>query len=120
MFSEEELVVCERETSLSFINIQVHSLHFFWGGTASSSWGSRSANSVRSNESTTGTAMRCGLEAGDALYPYSLFIIRGKTRAKGNSGHAEVDTRPGQTRKKPKDLSACDREVRGRGEGGAV
>ena len=26
--------------------------------------------------------------------------------------------RPGRTRKKPKDLSACDREERGRGEGG--
>jgi len=29
-------------------------------------------------------------------------------------------TRPGQTRKKPKDLSARDREERGRGEGGGV
>jgi hypothetical protein len=28
--------------------------------------------------------------------------------------------RPGQTHKKPKDLSVCDREERGRGEGGGV
>jgi hypothetical protein len=29
-------------------------------------------------------------------------------------------TRPGRTRVKPKDLSTCDREERGRGEGGGV
>ena len=34
----------------------------------------------------------------------------------GSSGHAG-GTRPGQTRKKPKDLSAREREERGRGEG---
>ena len=34
----------------------------------------------------------------------------------GSSGHVG-DTRPGQTRKKPKDLSAREREERGRGEG---
>jgi len=28
--------------------------------------------------------------------------------------------RPGRTRKKAKDLSTCDREERGRGEGGGV
>ena len=32
----------------------------------------------------------------------------------------EGGARPGQTRKKPRDLSACDREERGRGEGGGV
>ena len=37
----------------------------------------------------------------------------------GSSGHAG-GTRPGQTRKKPKNLSARDREERGRGEGGGV
>ena len=37
----------------------------------------------------------------------------------GSSGHAG-GTRPGQTRKKPKDLSAREREERGRGEGGGV
>ncbi len=36
-----------------------------------------------------------------------------------SSGHAG-DTRPGQTRKKPKDLSAREREDRGRWEGGGV
>ena len=34
----------------------------------------------------------------------------------GSSGHAG-GTRPGQTRKKPKDLSAREREDRGCGEG---
>ena len=33
------------------------------------------------------------------------------------SGLAEGNCRPGQTLKKPKYLSACDREERGRGEG---
>jgi hypothetical protein len=37
----------------------------------------------------------------------------------GSSGHAG-DTRPGQTRKKPEDLSEREREERGRGEGGGV
>jgi hypothetical protein len=37
----------------------------------------------------------------------------------GSSGHAG-GTRPGHTRKKPKDLSAREREERGRGEGGGV
>ena len=41
-----------------------------------------------------------------------------KTR-RWSSGHAG-DTRPGQTRKKLKDLSTCDREERERGEGGGV
>jgi hypothetical protein len=36
------------------------------------------------------------------------------------SGHGEGDTRPGQTWKKPKDLSTYDREGRGFGEGGGV
>ena len=59
-----------------------------------------------------------------------MFIIRGKTRAVtwvgiivspsiGSSGHIG-GTRPGQTRKKPKDLSAREREECGRGEGGGV
>ena len=39
--------------------------------------------------------------------------------SRGSSGHAG-GTRPGQTRKKPKDLSAREREERGRGEGGGV
>jgi hypothetical protein len=43
----------------------------------------------------------------------------GKTYSKP-SGHAEGGTRPGRTRKKPKDLSACDREECGCGEGGGV
>ena len=33
------------------------------------------------------------------------------------SGRVEGGTRSGRTRKKPKDLSACDREERGRGKG---
>jgi hypothetical protein len=33
-------------------------------------------------------------------------------------GHTEGGPRPGQTRKKPRDLCVCDREERGRGEGG--
>ena len=37
----------------------------------------------------------------------------------GSSGHTGV-TRPGQTRKKPKDLSTREREDRGREEGGGV
>ena len=37
----------------------------------------------------------------------------------GSSGHAG-GTRPGQTRKEPKDLIAREREERGRGEGGGV
>jgi hypothetical protein len=37
----------------------------------------------------------------------------------GSSGHTG-GTRPGQTRKKPKDLSASEREERGRGEGGGL
>ena len=43
----------------------------------------------------------------------------GRTNSKtssGSSGHAGGTT-PGQTRKKPKDLSAREREERGRGEG---
>ena len=34
-----------------------------------------------------------------------------------NSGRAEGGTRSGRTRKKPKDLSACESEEGGRGEG---
>ena len=37
----------------------------------------------------------------------------------GSSGHAG-GTSPGQTHKKPKDLSGREREDRGRGEGGGV
>ncbi len=37
----------------------------------------------------------------------------------GSSGHAG-GTSPGQTRKKPKDLSAREREERGRWEGGGL
>ena len=37
----------------------------------------------------------------------------------GSSGH-NGDTRPGQTRKKPKDLSEREREDRGCGEDGGV
>ena len=37
----------------------------------------------------------------------------------GSSGHVG-GTSPGQTRKKPKDLSVCEREERGRGEGEGV
>ena len=36
------------------------------------------------------------------------------------SGHTEGGRRPGQTRKKPKDLSACDHEERRSGEGEGV
>ena len=43
----------------------------------------------------------------------------GKTYSK-SSGHTEGDTRAGRTRKKPKDLSTCDREECGRGEGRGV
>ncbi len=41
-----------------------------------------------------------------------------KTYSKSSSGHTVGDRSPGQTRKKPKDLSVCDRDERGRGEGG--
>ena len=44
----------------------------------------------------------------------------GRTNSKtssGSSGHVGGTT-PGQTRKKPKDLSQREREERGRGEGG--
>ena len=44
-------------------------------------------------------------------------IFRYSKSSIGSSGHTG-GTRPGQTRKKPK--SACDREERGRGEGGSV
>ena len=37
----------------------------------------------------------------------------------GSSGHTG-GTRPGQTPKKPKDLSVCNREDRGCGKGGSV
>ena len=37
----------------------------------------------------------------------------------GSSGHTG-GTSPGQTHKKPKDLSVCEREERGRGEGEGV
>ncbi len=37
----------------------------------------------------------------------------------GSSGHTG-DTKPGQTRKKPKDLSTREREERGRGDGGGL
>ena len=45
-----------------------------------------------------------------------------KTDSKTNpSGHdGEGDSRPGQTRKKPRDLSVYDREECGCGEGGGV
>ena len=39
----------------------------------------------------------------------------GKTYSNPSSGHTGGDRRPGQTRKKLKDLCACDREERGRG-----
>ncbi len=45
-------------------------------------------------------------------------IINSKPRI-GSSGHIG-GTRPGQTLKKPKDLSTREREDRGRGEGGGV
>ncbi len=64
-----------------------------------------------------------------------MFIIRGKARAKDNTsrwvsvslnerlsgsrGHVG-GTRPGQTRKKPKDLSVREGEDRGCGTGGGV
>ena len=35
-------------------------------------------------------------------------------------GHTEGDTRPGRTRKKPKDLSPCESDDRGCGVGGGV
>ena len=41
------------------------------------------------------------------------------SKPSGSSGHVG-GTRPGQTRKKPKDLSAREREERGCGEGGGV
>jgi hypothetical protein len=41
----------------------------------------------------------------------------GKTYSKPSSGHVG-GKRPGQTWKKPKDLSPCDREEGGCGEGG--
>ena len=44
--------------------------------------------------------------------------LSGKTYSKTSSGHTTGDRRSGQTRKKLKDLSAC--EERGRGEGGCV
>jgi hypothetical protein len=37
----------------------------------------------------------------------------------GSSGRTG-DTRPGQTTNKPKEMSVCDREEYGRGEGGIV
>ena len=37
-----------------------------------------------------------------------------------SSGRTEGDTRPGRTRRKPKKLSVCESEERGRGEGGGV
>ena len=43
----------------------------------------------------------------------------GKTYRKA-SGRVEGDTRTGRTRKKPKDLSSCDREECDRREGGGV
>jgi hypothetical protein len=43
----------------------------------------------------------------------------GRTYNKPRSGHTG-GRRPGQTLKKPKDLSVCDREECGRGEGGGV
>jgi hypothetical protein len=46
-------------------------------------------------------------------------IFRYSKPSIGSSGHTG-GTRPGQTRKKPKDLSACDREECGSGEGGSV
>ena len=45
-------------------------------------------------------------------------IINSKPRI-GSSGHIG-GTRPGQTLKKPKDLSTREREERGCGEGGGV
>jgi hypothetical protein len=44
--------------------------------------------------------------------------LRGKTYSKSSpSGLAAGNCRPGQTLKKPKYLSACDRDERGCGEG---
>jgi hypothetical protein len=43
-----------------------------------------------------------------------------KTYSTPSSGHSTGGRRPGQTRKKPKDLIVCDREEHGRGEGGGV
>ena len=37
-----------------------------------------------------------------------------------SGGRTEEDTRPGRTWKKPKDLSVCENEERGCGEGGCV
>ena len=41
----------------------------------------------------------------------------GKTYSKPSSGHISGGRRPGQTHKKPRDLSVYDREDRGCGEG---
>ncbi len=51
----------------------------------------------------------------------SSFVRTGRYRKPsiGYSGHGG-GRRPGQTRKKPKDLSACDRKERGCGEGRSV
>ena len=51
--------------------------------------------------------------------PPSPLGCAGKTHSKP-SGHGEGVTRPGRTHKRPKDLSACGREERGRGERGGV
>ena len=49
---------------------------------------------------------------------YTTYFTNSKSR-NGSSGHVR-GTRPGQTRKKPKDLSAREREEGGCGEGGGV
>ena len=58
------------------------------------------------------------MSLGVSLPHYSGCV--GKTYSKPGSGHTTGDRRSGQTHKKPKDLSPCDREDRGRGEGGGV
>ena len=57
----------------------------------------------------------------DLNSPHTLGCV-GRNNSKsrrGSIGH-DRDTRPGQTRKKPKDLSPREREEGGRGEGGGV
>ena len=48
-----------------------------------------------------------------------MFIFK-SSPSQGPSGHSVGNCRSGQTLKKPKYLSACDREECGRGEGAVV
>jgi hypothetical protein len=75
----------------------------------------------RVKENTCSLMMGVGIMRDETLKRRDLNVSHtlGKTYSNLSSGHTGLRS-PGQTRKKPKDLTVCDREERGCAEGGDV